>query len=145
MKSIFLTIKDVQKLKKNDERYFLCYDRNFHDLVVEKGSLAEVVKHCYKIKYTHGKELSGYITFIGDDEKSKKFEFHLNHMLDSWFSLNKGRIPNNFESLFKGVEGAMHIGKHYSSYPVTTKIGWRGPLIPLELVEKDVYIINDKV
>ena len=144
MKPYFATIQSISNMKKNQKKQFLCYDRNFLDLVGKEGKCKEIFKENYKLTYTHNKDLSGWIQF--EDEKEKTpFEFHLNYMENAWFPLKDGRVPNSFEIiLFQGPAGMEHIGRHFSSYPSETLVGWRGPLIPWDIVKKQRrFIIND--
>ena len=66
-------------------------------------------------------------------------------MKDTWFPLEGGKVPNSFEiMIFQGPAGMKHIGRHFKSYPEETQVGWRGPLIPWDIVKKEKrYLIND--
>ena len=144
MEPHFATIHSILEMKKKQKKKFLCYDRNFLDLVGKKGHYKEIFKNCYKLTYTHDKDLSGWIQF--DDEKeASPFEFHLNYMKHTWFPLKGGKVPNSFEiMIFQGLAGMEHIGRHFKSYPEDTRVGWRGPLIPWDIVKKEKrYLIND--
>lgn len=137
-----LTIKDIIELKKDEEIKFLIMDRNLYDVTTQRNEEGKQYDpetffgENFAI-YKHENGLKGKILFSCLKEY-QDFEFHL-YMDDSlctafnetsygcWYPLTNQYMPAVDEDGF--IKFAHTELKHYSKFPDTTKVGWRGPMI----------------
>jgi hypothetical protein len=130
-----LTIKDVLSFKKGQQIKILCMDRNFCDTI---GNLRRsITRYVFEgtdsfrpedifepMIYTHDSDLKGQ----GDWGYYKgEFEFDLEYKTDYWYPLTNGYLPAEDEQ--KCVAFSWSKPQHYTQFPTSTCLGWRGPMI----------------
>ena len=130
-----LTIGDVKKMKWGEELKVLILDRNVWDIALSERNNKPDVKVRPDIffrynsgTYIHDQDLRGKLR-IAAIPNSYDFEFHL--FLPSeqiWYPLQDGYIPS------EDSQGAFsfdsNVVRHWSSFPDTTQVGYRGAMIP---------------
>jgi hypothetical protein len=139
-----LTIKDIGEMKKGDKKKVLILDRNAFDIAladknVKKGRNSPLVffRHNQGV-YTHEKALQGSLLFEDEDDNIKKFEFHLDlpHKR-MWYPLEQGYIPS------RAQDGPYSKPQHWTRFPDSTLVGWRGAMIDWSLVASFPDILID--
>lgn len=146
-----LTIKDILSLKPGDVFKVLCMDRNVWD-----GALNDEIrgKSCTPMEffkdnwaiYIHEENLKGKALIFAfecegniDDVDIDKmsindlcqpnFEFHLEYKPYCWYPLKEGYLPEiDPQGLcnFPWTDGQKY---HWTSFPDSTRVGWRGQFI----------------
>jgi len=168
----WLTIKDIQNLKKGQEIKILLLDRNVDDRFetdenIKPNKLYKPKKFfnsCWAV-YKHIKDLKGEIFYQWQEEKIKKFnsnqkggstfkvenrhnnskpyefEFEIEYKHNNWHPLENGFLPakNYFrKNLLDGKK------KKWDKFPKNTKVGFRGPMILWEDLDKlpNIYYLD---
>ena len=125
-----LTIADIKKLKKGDKLDIFCFDRNVMDNALSATDKPYNPKiffeHTYQGIYTHDKGLKGLLQFDIYDDDPVPFEFDLEYMNHRWYPLKNGKLESKGELC--GVPKKFN-GKTWRSFPDTTRIGCRGPIV----------------
>lgn len=138
-KSKHITIQDILNLNNNEELDLLCIDRNFYDLIdhnigKEPMNYKEFFKKSYKLKYIHGKDCYGQGQF--NDLTPKKFNFELEYNEHQcWYPLNDDGILPDVNIIGRKMKTSY--GNNYRDYPTYTRLGWRGPMIKINDINKD--------
>ena len=145
MKPQYLTIGDINKMRKGDTNKFLCIDRNVYDLASKNDNIPKAptlfFENNYIVNYTHDTDLKGHVKFecLASKEKYKLFEFHIEYINKHWYPLKDGMLPNHdAQNIFHHVPtlNNENLIRNWKDYPITTHIGWRGPMIPWNCLEK---------
>jgi hypothetical protein len=145
----WLTIKDIQKMKKGDKISVLVLDRNVVE-VTESLNKERVVKSARTFfrdnmgTYIHsGSNLKGSLVLHTDAEGDislRNFTFHLEYKKDHWYPVTSaGYLPTKDP---QGIAKFTHkTKKHFTEFSTNTKIGWRGPMILAKHLKNlpDVY------
>jgi hypothetical protein len=126
-----LKISDIINLKHGEQLEVLILDRNVWDITLNPQTNIPNVNHDPETffrynrgTYVHNKDLSGELTMHWKDKDSTdKFEFHLEYMPGKWYPLNNGVMPGEEQGLPWTEE------QHWTKFPQTTKVGYRGPMI----------------
>jgi hypothetical protein len=141
--SSYLTIADIVKMKPGETIEVLSIDRNFYDAIFENYTPTGA-KEFFKYNYIwliaksgDGLDVKWKQSENGCDcgmEEYEEREFHLNYKEGSWYPLEGGKLPGRCDqnSNLRLTEDGE--SKHWSSYPETTKVGWRGPMLPYRCV-----------
>jgi hypothetical protein len=138
----YLTIQHIQDMKPGETQKFLCIDRNFYDCIptlTEENAIDIDVffKDCYMIEYTHTFELTGTAiwSYNKSNKANKKFEFEIEYAKNKWYPLKNGNLPaEDPQGIFK--ELAHHdVKRNWKEYDKTTHIGWRGQMIPWNIIK----------
>jgi hypothetical protein len=145
-----LSIADVSALKPGDRIKVLLMDRNLGDTVCEvnKSDTIYDVHHYFKDKvavYEHTADLHGNAVWdyqlMGKDlsnisalTMTDTCEFDINYKEGHWYPLAGGRLPVSDKQGL--AEFGDVSGKHYSEFPPTTLIGWRGPMMLWERLDE---------
>lgn len=142
MKSKYLTIRHIVKMKRGQKIKFLCYDRNFCDCVADAPSPAKpsiLCSKCYIVEYIHDHDLHGKAKFMCDSA-FEPFDFHLNYSGDCYYPLDdKGRLPNVDPQGFADFTG---VKRDYRDFPQSTYVGWRGPILLWSDVQKSNVLVE---
>ena len=133
-----LTIGDIRKLKKGDTVPLLIMDRNYLDIAFAKNkgnTLYTPVRffRSNKATYIHDADLHGTIVWSWSKEK-QPFEFELNYDNERWYPLIDGHIPRRDKNRFR--DAPYKTAKSWTSFPATTRVGWRGPSMPWNDLDK---------
>jgi hypothetical protein len=135
-----LTIGDIMNLNKGDQIKILSFNRNYLDTVC--GSNEENKTYCPEVffkkechTYIHEDGLKGKMFWnYGEDSD---FEFEIEYEQNHWYPLRNGYLPKEDPMLSK-VSGnckafcgsfSYSKPKHWSTFPRSTRIGWRGPIM----------------
>lgn len=97
----------------------------------EKARFAQV--HRYTRTSRKTTPLEGQSMFVEYESEPKPFEFEIEYAKGKWYPLSKGVLPA------KDSQGAFKLlgtAKHWSEFPKTTHVGWRGPMIAWENLDK---------
>jgi hypothetical protein len=134
----YLTINDIENMKPGEMNKFLCIDRNFYELIptiTEENAIniEEFVKKCYIFVYKHSSDMNGY---INSDifEIEEEFEFHIEYLPNYWYPLKNGKLPEEDPQRMFKILSNPDIKRHWQEYDKNTRIGWRGPMIPWNIV-----------
>jgi hypothetical protein len=157
-KPIHATIQTIVDIPIGNSQVFLCLDRNVLD------SAGDVFAECYEsdtevlpsnvfgagyhIKFTKiGEGLTG--TFIvansldeiddEDPDDDSRTDFDIEYIPNHWFPMENGSLPANDWQGFAHLSG---VAKSWTTFDPSTRLGWRGPMIPLERI--DEYLIKFK-
>ncbi len=148
------TIQSILDIPIGESRTFLCLDRNALDIVenrlyeIKKGIItpSELFENNYYIRFVRTTGIMGKIDIFyknqekriindedKDDDYGEELEFDINYIRSNWYPLKNGELPA-IDSQF----GTSLLGKvrDWKSFPKTTRIGWRGPMIPIEKIDK---------
>jgi hypothetical protein len=138
--SSYLTIADIVKMKPGETIEVLCIDRNFSDWHVENYTPMGA-KEFFKDNYVwliaksgDGLDVKWKQSENGSDcgfEEYEEREFDLNYREGYWYPLLDGKLLGRFLNHRLTEDGE---SKHWSSYPETTMVGWRGPMLPYRCV-----------
>ena len=138
-KPIHATIKSIKDIPIGKSQSFLCLDRNAFELAEKYMSVCregEVVSPSllftdnYYIKFNKtGSGITGnYKIYCGINEllqnKTKddiRHDFDIEFEFDEWYPLKNGVLSTS--------------GIKWSEFPKKTRLGWRGPMIPLEHID----------
>ena len=144
-KDYHLTIKDIQEMKSGESLKVIILDRNTGDLFDKYNNSNTLYYPIDFFKHQMGefiknKDMTGKLIFyngINHDSNNNliidPFEFHIEYKLNYWYPLQNNIISiTNPE--FK------HINENYSKnineFPLDTRVGWRGPMIKVDLLRK---------
>lgn len=144
----WLTIKDITKMKSGEKMQVLMLDRNALDWHFESHVFNKLYKPSKFFKnnketYTHSKELYGNITYckhnITFDDKEG---FHVEYMKGNWYPLLNEHLPSND---IQGIFPLLGKKVHWRDMNRHTPIGWRGPLIKWDDIDKlpNVYLAEN--
>lgn len=141
----YLTIQYIQDMKLGETQKFLCIDRNFYELIPEltQENAIDVelfFQKCYILDYTHSINLTGLARFnIENINKPKTyFEFDIEYLKNRWYPLKNGKLPiKDPQGIFSELERT-DVKRNWEEYDKSTRIGWRGPMIPWNIIS-----IND--
>ncbi len=134
-----LTILDLLQLKHGQQLKVLVIDRNLCDVVCNDnhGNTLydpELFFRYNTATYTHNEGLQGNIIYHWRDQDSQdyRFEFEIEYEKDRWYPLEDGQLPKTDPQGFSSF--SYQNPKLWSSFPQTTRIGWRGPMLLWEKV-----------
>lgn len=145
------TIGDIKRLNPGDTVMFLTLHRNFTDTVLEINvnppGIMRLPKDFFRYnfaKYTHITDLRGNLVFYfnGLDNTGyviNNFEFHIEYAPECWYPVENSYFP---ESDIQGVcDFKFDRPIHWSEFPDKTRIGYRGPMLTVEKMNKqpDIY------
>lgn len=138
-----LTIKDIVTMKDGDILTLICLDRNISDIVHAKHkkylSPARYFKNGYKMTITKIDKMDkninviGGVWFVGQKIPTSKFEFDIEYRPNCWLPLHNGLLRQSSNKLFD-------VDISWKSFPETTRIGWRGPAIPINCPMPNIKI-----
>ena len=141
-KKWWLTIKDIEKLKKGEKIKILLMDRNLYDIITTTNKPNKLYKPRYFFRintviYEHEYNLVGKIKYNWDHE-FKKFEFQIEYKKDNWYPLKNGILPQVDP---QGFVTLLDEEKKWNEFSKLTHVGWRGPMMLWKNVEKmpDIY------
>jgi hypothetical protein len=148
-----LTIADVLEMKQGESQTFICMDRNVWDIALcgernppsstdadqgvdpmhfFRNNLLTVTADCAEnpMKGTWQWHWGGNYTV--EDQTSRDREFEINYQKESWYPLTDGKLPENDPQGFACFPwnkpgGLKRI--HWSEYPLSTRLGWRGVMV----------------
>ena len=129
----YLRISDVLKMKKGDKIKLLVLDRNVTDITSKNKTNKELVsytpKHFFRKNfavYTHNSKLKGTIKYFNIN--SMNFQFEIEYQKNNWYPLNNnGKLGKKDRQGFADFKDKA--GLHYSEFPKSTPLGFRGPMI----------------
>ena len=180
-KKEWLTIADIEKMKKGDQIKVLLLDRNVMDIVTENVKCNKIYKptEFYKkswIIYTYDKPTEGTMQLyyeINSNENKKriknnkskknnstlennknnstlennkntpfKIDLEINYKEGSWYPLRKGYLPAKDENWKTNLLDGKK--KKWTTFPKDTPIGFRGPMILWDKLDKlpNVYLLD---
>lgn len=153
----WITIKTIMDMKEGEELDVLCYDRNFYDLLPDQVLPADLFfagnYHYTLIKGKEGIQVKGNWWQWKDGEKvygwndfDDEWHFHVEYEEDCWYPLdNDHRIPQECWQTGEKLFGT-NAGKSWRELPPSTRLGWRGPMLPYKhVVECAAMIRNNRV
>jgi hypothetical protein len=133
-----LTIADITKLKHGERLPVLSIHRNLCDEVYPKRgnpkpalAATEFFKETRSI-YVHEEGLCGRMEWHWDKKKkhtSELFEFEINYKPKHWYPLKNGYLPEIDPLQDEDYPSWGSAGRHWSEFPETTQVGWRGPML----------------
>lgn len=142
-RNVHLTVADVVQLPNGAPLYCLCLCRNIIDFTdgLDPGRPAEFFKKAYRLKVwkaDDGVKVRG--TVLCDDENEnevdpdEKMHFDIEYQDDCWYPLE----ANDGTALPVRSIDPGHVRLHErdmpkpaTAYPPWTRLGWRGPVIPM--------------
>ena len=169
----WLTIADIEKMKKGDQIKVLLLDRNVMDIVTENVKCNKIYKptEFYKkswVIYTYNKPTDGTIQLYYEIEKEKKnkkitknnknkknnstlennrntpfeIDLEINYKEGSWYPLRKGYLPAKDENWKTNLLDGKK--KKWTTFPKDTPIGFRGPMILWDKLDKlpNIYLLD---
>jgi hypothetical protein len=142
-----MTIADLLRLSNTTE--LIMFDRNWLDilnikcddenLTIRDYTPSEFFARAHKWIYTPAKIIDGARDINGNmkchsmydafKHEWPSFDFHIEYKRNHWYPLTNGYLKCLGERNFGELEGL-----HWSAFPLTTKIGWRGPMIRRDAV-----------
>ena len=140
-----LTIQDIINLKQNGKLEILVLDRNVWDIALNEKTNKPNVNYDPETffrfnrgTYTHNDSMKGTMVFHWEDENfvDNCFEFDLEYMEKNWYPLKNGMLP---KELYNGWEK----DKHWTDFLITTKVGYRGPMILWDKLKEMPKIVQD--
>ena len=148
-----LTIADIINMKPGDKLEVLMMDRNVLDTSADelwnksdKKYSPEKFFRNSRGTYINDKDLSGTMIFHWKGYTAKQstmpFEFELEYLPCHWYPLKKGKLP----ARARGAKFPWDKAKHWTEFPPTTKVGFRGAMINwnnLKDMPKVYYSAND--
>ncbi len=144
------TIQSIMDIPIGETRHFLCLDRNVLDLAGDalneyqqgdEATPSNVFGGNYHIKFTKtGEGITGkhYIVYNVDeleksnDLKDEQTDFDVEYANNCWYPMEDGFLPSNDS---QGVCFLFGTKRKWDSFLPTTRLGWRGPMIPLEKID----------
>jgi hypothetical protein len=140
----WITIKDIEKLKPNEKIKLLVLDRNVYDSLdkFKKGQLYKPEKFFVNNSAIYWKNnndsLSGKIKYKWQkgSEPAYDFEFDIEYKKNSWYPLINGILLARDHQGFLELLGK---DKNWLEFPKSTHIGWRGPMIMWNNLNKIKY------
>ena len=147
----WITINDIEQLlnnKKKNEIIVLMLDRNYLDIAMghNKKNKSYNVNHFFrfnKYKVIYDKNLKGKLIYLNKKDPYKvNFEFEVEYKKDNWYPFINGYLPKNDPQGFDKLLGKKI---HFSKFPKNTHIGFRGPMILWENIDKlpDIFEGDD--
>lgn len=118
-----LTIKDVKNMRKGERYKFLVLDRNVFDTAQKEDTHhrsfnPEEYFRDNWIIYTHDTDMKGTIDWSFGE--SREFEFEIEYSPGCWYSMYDFQYDEY---------------QHYTTFPESTRVGWRGPMLLWEKVK----------
>jgi len=167
-----LTIQDILDLEPNESIDLVSLDRNDLDhldyaqyveggespydfldgqcIVFTKGSDKDSIRGTWNNGYFNRYELDEFkwkqYRDISEFERTNTF-LEINYDSNSWYPLNDdGKLPDQGVKqnwIAKGYRD----GKSWTEFPTTTRLGWRGPAIPINRLKSlpNIHINKDKL
>jgi hypothetical protein len=137
-----LTIQYVLNMQPGDRIFLLHIDRNFCDHIdrVCNGSDAvrveAVLPYGYSMTFEKGPgglQGKSFGDFFGE---GRSFEFDIEYRPGDWYPLREGRLPapTPEDDDFDVPDAVPHFS--WEQYPDTTRLGWRGPCIPVSCLRQ---------
>mgnify|MGYP000858962335 CR=1 FL=1 len=180
-KKEWLTIADIEKMKKGDQIKVLLLDRNVMDIVTENVKCNKIYKptEFYKkswVIYTYDKPTEGLMQLyyeINSNENKKriknnkskknnsilennknnstlennrntpfKIDLEINYKEGSWYPLRNGYLPAKDENWKTNLLDGKK--KKWTTFPKDTPIGFRGPMILWDKLDKlpNIYLLD---
>lgn len=148
-----LTIRDIEQLELNKPTNIFLMDRNVYDTSLDEGNNpknkaikpSSFFRKGYYITFTKKEEgIKGKWIFNIEPNNSYNKEFDIN-LGTVWYPLKNDKVPErDWQGLF---DLSKYYNMHYSDFPRDTKLGWRGPMMLVQNMDKCGYIIwtNDNV
>lgn len=144
-KPYHLTLQDIINIPKGTSKTIFFLDRNMFDLSCDEQynpvntpiKPSQFFRHGYYILFNKTDDgIKGNWTWLGAwvDQKTQPEihrEFDINYEHKRWYPLTDGKLLNT---------GDFH-SRHYTSFPLSTKLGWRGEMMFQENMDKCPDII----
>jgi hypothetical protein len=148
---LHVTIQRIRDIPIGETRKFLCLDRNVLDLAenelskYKEGDEAiptNVFHKNYHAKFTKtDKGITGKFYIVNsredlngpDNIENERNDFDIEYRNDNWYPMENGVLPVRGDDGFTTLMG---VKKKWTSFPLTTRLGWRGPMIPLERIDE---------
>jgi hypothetical protein len=143
------TIQSILDIPIEESRIFLCLDRNAIESVedeigeFEEGSIitpSDIFTNNYYIRFNRISEIMGKIDiFCGKEDfdspegDGKRTEFDINYQKENWYPLENGELPARDSQLGTALLDEV---RDWKSFPKTTRLGFRGPMIPIEKIDE---------
>lgn len=147
IKKFWLTIEDIESMKKGDSLEVVLFDRNIGD-VMEKHKPFKIlnpVNAFDRSMYVHDHDMKGVMTMFHKKERPvplKHFEFELEYAKGNWYPLTDNYLPAKDSQM-----GGIVAGKktHWKDMPKGTHVGFRGPMVRSSDLKKmpEFYIFNE--
>lgn len=144
-----LTIKDVLNFEIGKPVKIFLLDRNMFDPSCDNNAIntpllpSVFFRNCYFIEFTRRDGLYGECKWLFNNKTEYNFEFHV-CMPTCWYPLKNNRVPIRDEQEIFEIHPAF-AGKHYTELPKDTLLGWRGPMMLYENIDKCPKIILKKI
>lgn len=134
----WLTIDKYLKLNKRTKVIML--DRNFADIAFDANQRGKAY-----IPTQFFRKNVAYLTPRSDGQNilackletswgvSESIEFHIEYQKGFWYPLENGYLPKKDT---QGIFKLFSAKKHWTDFPTSTHIGWRGPVITWEDLKK---------
>lgn len=142
-----LTIKDILELPVGKKIYIFTLDRNYMDLScdliynpINKPILpSQFFKRGYFWTFVKKEPgIQGEFIWIRD-ESGRHGEFDIEYQPGEWYCLKDDRLPaKDWQGIFDFKDKG---GKHYADFPLETRLGWRGPMLLVEDMDKCPKVI----
>lgn len=143
-RAFHLTLADVLALRRGDVLTLTHFDRNMCDVCFDGGTSGDVApktahpaasyfKNALQSTYTHSEGVSGALVFDFEapGAAASPFTWHIEYKPDCWYPL-----CDNYECYPRDEDGAWPERpaelRHWSTYPGSTRIGYRGPCVRTE-------------
>lgn len=145
-----MKIKDVLNLPIGKPVCIFFLDRNMFDLSCDvkynkinvPTKPSHFFKNGYYIEFTRRLGIFGTWKWTYDNHIDEGREFDIKLSNGIWYPLNSGHILKQKETFFDIPK--KFINKHYTKLPVNTYIGWRGPMMLAENMDKCPNIVLKK-
>jgi hypothetical protein len=145
-----LTIERILQMQPGESITLYTLDRNVLDHVKTRGVAQrprQFLAHGSRLTWTKINDLTGTAMWwwegiTAQDQLERNFEFHVEFAPNFWYPLTNGRIPAYEQTdlvVFQRDNLRQFCDKSWNQFPVSTRIGWRGPA----LVESDLDDLPD--
>mmetsp|Transcript_12411 Transcript_12411/g.25274 ORF Transcript_12411/g.25274 Transcript_12411/m.25274 type:complete len:529 (-) Transcript_12411:339-1925(-) len=131
----YLKLSDILAMKPGEKVEIVSFDRNWSDPTIDRKTNLPGVEYDptqffrnTELTYTHKGAVTGDIRWcwMSQEVPDEEMPLELQFAPHRWCSLDgEGRFPDSIAR----YGGREHVGKHYSSLPPDTLVGWRGPWI----------------
>ena len=135
VRAAYLTLGDLKKMKRGDKIKVLSLHRNVFDTANEANdpNRSYTAKQFFQrdgFEYIHESGVKGSIR-MHFEKSFRPFTFEIEYKPYRWYPLSDdGTLP------VKGDVGTLlGVKKHYTAFPDSTPVGWRGPMIPWSKLE----------
>jgi len=148
--NLHVTIQTILEMEPNTTLKCLCLDRNVEEIAESNSSKFKVkdiippidlFQNNYYLKFIKGPEKNdikgiwevacGFNELNTIHNLTDEEELHIEYAPNCWYPLQNG-VFKVMDPQFKNKRLATGKDKKWQDFPKSTRLGWRGPMIPIE-------------